>query len=69
MAKYDSLGISYFNPMVDDWHAGMVPLEAQHLAEDERQIQIAAKPLFVGASYCWVISKKLMLQTSILLRH
>jgi hypothetical protein len=35
MAKYDSLGIEYFNPMVDDWHPGMVPLEAQHLAEDE----------------------------------
>ena len=35
MAKYDSLGIPYFNPMVDDWHPGMVPLEAQHLAEDE----------------------------------
>jgi len=35
MAKYDLLGIPYFNPMVDDWHPGMVPLEAQHLAEDE----------------------------------
>lgn len=35
MAKYDLLGITYFNPMVDDWHPGMVPLEAQHLAEDE----------------------------------
>ncbi len=35
MAKYDELGIPYFNPMVDDWHAGLVPLEAQHLAEDE----------------------------------
>ena len=35
MAKYDELGIEYFNPMVDDWHAGMVPLEAKHLAEDE----------------------------------
>lgn len=35
MAKYDELGIEYFNPMVDNWHAGMVPLEAQHLAEDE----------------------------------
>jgi hypothetical protein len=35
MAKYDELGISYFNPMVDDWNPGMVPLEAQHLAEDE----------------------------------
>ena len=35
MAKYDELGIEYFNPMVDNWHAGLVPLEAQHLAEDE----------------------------------
>lgn len=35
MATYDSLGIEYFNPMVDDWNPGMVPLEAQHLAEDE----------------------------------
>lgn len=35
MAKYDELGIPYFNPMVDDWHPGLVPLEAQHLAEDE----------------------------------
>jgi hypothetical protein len=35
MVKYDELGIEYFNPMVDDWHAGMVPLEAKHLAEDE----------------------------------
>lgn len=35
MSKYKELGIEYFNPMVDDWHAGMVPLEAKHLAEDE----------------------------------
>jgi hypothetical protein len=35
MAKYEELGIEYFNPMVDNWHPGMVPLEAQHLAEDE----------------------------------
>jgi hypothetical protein len=35
MSKYDSIGIQYFNPMVDNWHPGMVPLEAQHLAEDE----------------------------------
>ena len=35
MARYDELGIPYFNPMVDNWHAGLVPLEAQHLAEDE----------------------------------
>jgi hypothetical protein len=35
MAKYTELGIEFFNPMVDDWHPGMVPLEAQHLANDE----------------------------------
>jgi hypothetical protein len=35
MAKYEELGIPYFNPMVDDWNPGCVPLEAQHLAEDE----------------------------------
>lgn len=35
MAKYEKLGIQYFNPMVDNWHVGLVPLEAQHLAEDE----------------------------------
>jgi len=34
MAAYDAKGVSYFNPMVDNWHPGMVPLEAQHLAED-----------------------------------
>lgn len=35
MARYEELEISYFNPMVDDWHPGMVALEAQHLAEDQ----------------------------------
>jgi hypothetical protein len=35
MAKYEELGLEYFNPMVDDWNPGMVPLEAKHLAEDE----------------------------------
>jgi hypothetical protein len=35
MSKYDELGIEYFNPMVDNWNPGMVPLEAKHLAEDE----------------------------------
>lgn len=35
MAKYAELGVEYFNPMVDNWHPGMVPLEAQHLAQDE----------------------------------
>ena len=34
MQKYDELGIKYFNPMVDNWHPGMVPLEAEHLKED-----------------------------------
>lgn len=34
MAHYDELGIPYFNPMVDDWHPGLVALEAEHLAQD-----------------------------------
>jgi len=34
MAKYAEEGIAYFNPMVDDWHPGMIPLEAKHRAED-----------------------------------
>lgn len=35
MAKYDALGIPYFNPMVDDWHPGLVAEEASNLANDE----------------------------------
>jgi hypothetical protein len=35
MAKYEELKIPYFNPMVDDWHPGLVADEARHLAEDE----------------------------------
>jgi len=35
MSRYDMLGIPYFNPMVDDWHPGLVEQEAQHLAEDD----------------------------------
>lgn len=35
MEKYNSLGFSYFNPMVDNWHPGLVAEEAKHLAEDE----------------------------------
>lgn len=35
MAKYNKLGIAYFNPMVDNWHPGLVADEAKHLAEDE----------------------------------
>lgn len=35
MVRYQELRIEHFNPMVNDWHPGMVPLEAQHLAEDE----------------------------------
>jgi hypothetical protein len=35
MERYTALGIPFFNPMVDDWHPGMAPLEAKHLAEDE----------------------------------
>lgn len=35
MAKYDEEKILYFNPMVDNWHPGLVADEAKHLAEDE----------------------------------
>jgi hypothetical protein len=35
MKRYEDEGIEYFNPMVDDWHPGLVEAEAQHLAEDE----------------------------------
>jgi len=35
MKTYDAHGISFFNPMVDDWNPGRVDDEAQHLAEDE----------------------------------
>lgn len=35
MDAYNELGISYFNPMVADWHPGLVAEEAKHLAEDE----------------------------------
>lgn len=34
MSKYADIGISFFNPMVDDWHPGMAALEAEHLAND-----------------------------------
>ena len=27
MKKYDELGISYFNPMIDDWHPGLIEEE------------------------------------------
>jgi hypothetical protein len=35
MARYQELGIEFFNPMVDNWHTGLVAEEAKHLAEDE----------------------------------
>lgn len=35
MARYDAEKIPYFNPMVDNWHPGLVADEAKHLAEDE----------------------------------
>ena len=35
MAKYAELGIEFFNPMVDNWHPGLVAEEASHLANDE----------------------------------
>lgn len=35
MKAYNNLGINYFNPMVDNWDASMVPIEADHLKNDE----------------------------------
>lgn len=35
MVKYRSWGYDFFNPMVDDWHPGLVATEAKHLAEDD----------------------------------
>jgi hypothetical protein len=35
MSKYDKLGIAYFNPMVDDWHPGLVDLENYYLRNAE----------------------------------
>lgn len=33
--KYEELGISFFNPQVDDWKPENAVIEAQHLAEDK----------------------------------
>lgn len=35
ISKYEKLGIPFFNPMVDDWHPGLVAEEANNLAQDE----------------------------------
>jgi len=35
MKKYEELGISYFNPQVEDWKAELAAVEARHLAEDK----------------------------------
>lgn len=35
IAKYEKLGIPYFNPQVDDWKEEYALEEARHLAEDE----------------------------------
>lgn len=35
MAMLDERGVNYFNPMVDDWHAGLVAEENRHLLEDD----------------------------------
>jgi hypothetical protein len=35
MAKFEELGIPYFNPVVKDWHPGLVAEEAKNLAENE----------------------------------
>ena len=34
MERYTALGIPYFNPMVDNWDASCIPVEAHHLAHD-----------------------------------
>jgi len=34
MARYDSLGIPYFNPQVDNWTPELADVEAWHLAND-----------------------------------
>jgi len=35
MEKYNELGISFFNPQVDDWKPEDAEIEAQHLADDK----------------------------------
>ena len=35
MQRYDVAGIQYFNPMVDDWHPGLVAEENHFLANSE----------------------------------
>lgn len=34
MAAYDAEGIPYFNPMVDNWHPGLIEDEKAHLEND-----------------------------------
>lgn len=34
IAKYHNEGVPFFNPVVPNWHPGMVPLEAWHLEHD-----------------------------------
>lgn len=33
--KYEELGISFFNPQVEDWKPELAEIEARHLAEDK----------------------------------
>lgn len=35
MSRYDQVGIAYFNPMVDNWHPGLVELENYYLRNSE----------------------------------
>jgi hypothetical protein len=35
MEKYENLGITYYNPQVDDWKPELADIEAEHLASDE----------------------------------
>lgn len=34
MKTYEEKGIAYFNPMVDNWHPGLVAQEARHFQDD-----------------------------------
>jgi hypothetical protein len=35
IAEYEAEGINYFNPVVEDWNPGCVPIEKEHFESDE----------------------------------
>lgn len=35
MAKYEKMGVEYFNPQVEDWDPSLAEIEAEHLAKDQ----------------------------------